>query len=261
MANSRYTYVRNYEREVQLLPSTWLVVRIDGQGFSNFTRKHQFTKPNDVRALNLMNRAAKVVMESMAEIVLAYGESDEFSFVFSKEAKAYDRRSSKIVTLLVSKFTAAYVFYWAEFFPSTPLQTPPAFDARVVAYPSDRILRDYLCWRQADCHINNMYNTCFWLLVNEGGRQPKDAEKELSGTLSRDKHELLFNEFKVNYNNEPEIFKKGSVLIREPVPIDVVDRDGNSMQRQKKMVQIRHCDIIGDAFWREHPEILGEQVQ
>ncbi|KAJ2897791.1 tRNA-histidine guanylyltransferase 1-like [Coemansia aciculifera] len=261
MAKSEYTYVRDFERPDNLLPSTWLVVRIDGQGFSNFTKNHQFTKPNDIRALHLMNRAAKMVMESMVEIVLAYGESDEYSFVFSKKAKAYDRRASKIATLLVSKFTAAYVFYWSEFFADTPLKELPAFDGRVVEYPSDRIMRDYLCWRQVDCHINNMYNTCFWLLVNQGGMSQQDAEKRLKGTFAKDKHELLFSEFGVNYNNEPEIFKKGSVLLRSLVPIDMTDKDGNSIVREKKVVQIEHCDIIRDRFWREHPGILGETSQ
>ncbi|KAJ2865213.1 tRNA-histidine guanylyltransferase 1-like, partial [Coemansia asiatica] len=80
MAKSKYEYVRNFELQDRLLPSTWLVVRVDGQGFTKFTSKHEFTKPNDVRALNLMNRAAKIVVESMVEIVLAYGQSDEYSF-------------------------------------------------------------------------------------------------------------------------------------------------------------------------------------
>lgn len=30
-------------------------------------------------------------------------------------------------------------------------------------------IRDYFGWRQADCHINNLYNTCFWSLVAAGG--------------------------------------------------------------------------------------------
>ncbi|KAJ1838669.1 tRNA-histidine guanylyltransferase 1-like, partial [Coemansia sp. RSA 486] len=135
MAKSKYEYVRQFELEDRLLPSTWLVVRVDGQGFTRFTSNHGFTKPNDVRALNLMNRAAKVVAESMVEIVIAYGQSDEYSFVFSKDAKAYERRASKLSTLLVSKFTSAYVYYWSEFFPETKLQFPPAFDSRVVMYP------------------------------------------------------------------------------------------------------------------------------
>lgn len=31
------------------------------------------------------------------------------------------------------------------------LQYPPTFDCRLVCYPSEKNLRDYLSWRQADC--------------------------------------------------------------------------------------------------------------
>jgi len=39
----------------------------------------------------------------------------------------------------------------------------------------------------------------------------------LQVTDSALKNEMLFSEFNVNYNNEREIFKKGTVLYREPV--------------------------------------------
>lgn len=58
---------------------------------------------------------------------------------------------SKILSLIVSFFTSSYVFHWHEYFPSTPLKYPPSFDGRIVLYPSDKILRDYLSWRQSDC--------------------------------------------------------------------------------------------------------------
>ncbi|KAJ2159977.1 tRNA-histidine guanylyltransferase 1-like [Coemansia sp. RSA 552] len=256
MAKSKYTYVRDFEQEDRLLPSTWLVVRVDGQGFTRFTAQHGFEKPNDARALRLMNRAAQAVMERMGDIVVAYGQSDEFSFVFSKDARTFDRRASKLMTLLVSRFTSAYVFYWSEFFPQTRLEAPPAFDSRVVVYPSDRIMRDYLCWRQADCHINNMYNTCFWALVRRGGMSQRDAEKRLSRTLSKDKHELLFAEFGINYNDEEEIFKKGSVLVRDKEAIQVQGPSGEVSTRSKSTVRTLHCDIIRDAFWDARPELL-----
>lgn len=35
------------------------------------------------------------------------------------------------------------------------------------------------------------------------------------GTFSKDKNEILFSRFGINYNNEPEIFKKGSVVFRD----------------------------------------------
>lgn len=79
---------------------------------------------------------------------------------------------------MVSYFAACYVFYWTNFFPSTTLQYPPSFDARVVCYPSLKSIRDYLNWRQVDCHVNNVYNTSFWALVHSG-MSPEDAEKKL----------------------------------------------------------------------------------
>lgn len=51
------------------------VLRADGR----FSDVQEFEKPNDRRALDLMNRAARAVMDEFEEIVLAFGESDEFS--------------------------------------------------------------------------------------------------------------------------------------------------------------------------------------
>jgi tRNA(His) 5'-end guanylyltransferase len=64
-------------------------------------------------------------------------------------------------------------------------------------------------------HINNLYNTTFWTLVQQGGMDPREAEQKLSGTYSADKNEILFKDFGINYNNEPECFKKGTVLYRD----------------------------------------------
>jgi tRNA(His) guanylyltransferase len=64
-------------------------------------------------------------------------------------------------------------------------------------------------------HINNLYNTTFWAIVLKGGLSAVEAEKKLSGTYSSDKNEMLFSDYRINYNNEPEMFKKGSVLFRD----------------------------------------------
>lgn len=64
-----------------------------------------------------------------------------------------------------SLFASAYVYHWPHFFRGKELLYPPSFDARVILYPTDKNLRDYLSWRQADVHINNLYNTCFWNLI------------------------------------------------------------------------------------------------
>lgn len=66
------------------------------------------------------------------------------------------RRTSKIVSVLTSFFTASYVRWWGDHMGcDAPLRATPAFDGRAVCYPTAATLRDYLSWRQADCHINN----------------------------------------------------------------------------------------------------------
>ncbi|KAL2419581.1 tRNA(His) guanylyltransferase [Exophiala dermatitidis] len=228
MANSKYEYVRSFERDEILLPNTWIVVRIDGRGFHRLSTHYNFHKPNDIRALHLMNAAAQYVVTSIPEIVIAYGVSDEYSFVFHRSTNLFERRAAKLVSTVVSAFTAAYVKLWPEVFggrseegeegregEGLSLSMLPTFDGRAVCYPSWENLRDYLSWRQVDCHINNLYNTTFWTLVQQGGMSLTAAEEFLKGTVSSDKNEILWSRFGINYNNELEMFRKGSVVYRE----------------------------------------------
>lgn len=72
-------------------------------------------------------------------------------------------------------------------------------------------------------------------MVLQGGMSNTDAEQELKvcycsfssnyrqltwyqGTVSADKNEILFKRFGINYNNELEIYKKGTVLYRQVCP-------------------------------------------
>jgi tRNA(His) guanylyltransferase len=43
-----------------------------------FSDTHAFEKPNDIRALELMDKAAMTVMAEYKDVVLAFGESDEY---------------------------------------------------------------------------------------------------------------------------------------------------------------------------------------
>jgi hypothetical protein len=46
-----------------------------------FAAKYDFSKPNDKRALDLMNAAAKAIMTELPDITIAYGVSDEYRLV------------------------------------------------------------------------------------------------------------------------------------------------------------------------------------
>ncbi|KAG7090131.1 hypothetical protein E1B28_011739 [Marasmius oreades] len=287
MSGTRFSYVKNYELPDPLLPGAFVVFRLDGHSFHRFSDQHNFSKPNDLRALKLMDRAAEALMEEYPDIVLGFGESDEYSFLLRKSTALYNRRQAKIVSTLTSYFTSCYVFYWAEYFPDNPLKYPPSFDGRLVLYPGEKETRDYFSWRQADTHINNLYNTAFWALVNQGGQTTTEAHATLRGTASKEKHELLFSRFGINYNDVDARFRKGSVIVKIDLsdgtnaPVDVArvedqatgsenmgerlgERTQTKKQRKRKNatnktgLEILHCDIISDLFWNDRPNILNE---
>ncbi|KAF8577581.1 tRNAHis guanylyltransferase [Ramaria rubella] len=286
MAGSRFAYVKSFELPDPLLPNTFLVARLDGHAFHRFSETHAFVKPNDERALQLMDHAARAVMEEYRDIVLAFGESDEFSFMLRKSCTLYNRRASKIITTLTSLFTASYVMLWPRYFPSTSLQYAPSFDGRMVMYPSETELKDYFSWRQTDTHINNLYNTVFWALVQQGGQTTAQAHETLRGTVSSTKNDMLFDRFGINYNELPARFRKGSVLVRVEVPLpnvqpavsnsetlhietppvdaftaeaphQLITKKHGKKVKPSHQVSVLHCDVIKDEFWLEHPELLA----
>ncbi|XP_061690708.1 probable tRNA(His) guanylyltransferase isoform X2 [Syngnathoides biaculeatus] len=265
MAKSKFEYVRNFEVEDTCLRNCYIVVRLDGRNFHRFAEQHKFAKPNDNRALGLMTRSARSVMEELEDIIIGYGQSDEFSFVFKRTSTWFKRRASKLMTLVASQFSSSYVFHWKDFFGDHPLLYPPGFDGRVVLYPSNRNLKDYLSWRQADCHINNLYNTVFWTLVQKGGLTTVQAEDRLKGTLAADKNEILFSEFDINYNKEPAVYRKGTTLIWEKHDQTVITevmkdkiKEVHGTPRSKRSVQVYHSDIIGEDFWEQHSNIFED---
>ncbi|CAB1337734.1 unnamed protein product [Coregonus sp. 'balchen'] len=191
MAKSKFEYVRNFEADDTCLKNCYIVVRLDGRNFHN----------------------ARSVMEDLDDITISYGQSDD-----------------KLMTHVASQFSSSYVFYWRDYFGDQPLLYPPGFDGRVVLYPSNRNLRDYISWRQADCHVNNLYNTVFWTLVQKGGLTTTQAEDRLK------LEETVTKSVKLPNEAEEEVL----------------------VTRTRRRVSAHHCDVIGDQFWEEHPNILED---
>ena len=347
MAKSRFEYVRTFERDPTLLPSCHIVVRLDGRKFHTFAQQCGFVEPHDARLAHLMNRSALAVCQRIPDIILAFGQSDEYSFLFARDTVGFQRRGYKLVSLVASCFTSAFMRFWAQYVRDVPAVYPPAwiqragsqpspvdshtngpvtdakvrpgskttagparprsprpprpptssriqlwpagwtsaptshgqlvprfpdhypadalaglrvpgaarllpqeawpmFDGRAVAYPRWVHVRAYFAWRQADTHINCLYNTACWALRHLGGCSPQAAAQRLARTAAEDKHELLFTEFRINYNHVPAIFRRGSILVRDPAA-------------RKRAWQVCHTDLIGDAFWDSRPSLNPER--
>lgn len=244
---SNFAYLKSFQRKNNILPHTWLVARLDGKGFHRFTEVHNFMKPNEDRALKLMSASAKNVMAHFPTILLAYGHSDEYSFVIKRYGHR-EKEGYSLISRIVSIFSSTFVKFWSEYFEKQDLLLKPSFDARLVFYPTNSALRDYLSWRQADCHINNMYNTCFWNLVNSKNMSRLEAQEYLKGTFSEDKLRILKDECGIDYSQDTPLHRKGTSLISQS------GDDDNTCSTTYE-------DLIGDQFWVQRPWLLGNELK
>ncbi|XAR73270.1 tRNA(His) guanylyltransferase [Bertholletia excelsa] len=259
MANSKYEYVKDYEEEDEIMMPNLIVIRIEGRDFHRFSSVHEFEKPNDEQALNLMNSCATAVLEKFPDIVFSYGFNDEYSFVLKKESKFYQRRASKILSLITSFFTSVYVTKWKEYFPQMELKIPPSFQAHVISCPCVEVLQEYLAWRQNCCHVKNQYDTCLWMLI-KSGKSEREAQELLEGTQKQEKHELLFQKFGINYKNLPNIFRQGSCVLKTQME-DIVKYNSNGIpikKMQRKVILVHSRNIASRSFWNGHSFLCKE---
>lgn len=81
---------------------------------------------------------------------------------------------------------------------------------------------------------------------------------QFQGTVSEQKHELLFSRFGINYAREPEMYRRGSVLLRGVQDEEVVDsRTQQPVRRQRRCILVCHDSIIEDSWWAQHTDILA----
>ena len=66
-----------------------------------------------------MNACAEHVMRVFPDVILAFGHSDEYSFIIRADSTFFSRRRSKLLSTFVSVFSSAFVLYWPFFFGAT----------------------------------------------------------------------------------------------------------------------------------------------
>lgn len=213
--------MKMYEHHSQSMPVFFkelpVVVRIDGRGFSRWTKG--LARPYQPELLDLMQRVAgALVADPLSECVLAYGQSDEISFLL--RPTPWDRdgqfalKRDKIVSLTAAEATK----YFNEFrrdYPVLAEKPGGAFDARAFQLPTKEEAVNALIWRQQDATRNSIQmlgHTHF-------------SHKQLHGLDCDEIQELLWSEADINWNNMPTAFKRGWCVRRAPVVMDPKDMD------------------------------------
>lgn len=204
---------KHYEEiSEQLLPKGLpIVVRIDGNSFSNLTDEH-FEKPFDSEFEEYMNAAARAVMEYCTEARLGYIQSDEASFLIRPSEDPFlGGRVQKLASLFAGHASAEF---------SRRFGKRVAFDGRAFALPEREVL-DYFVWRQEDAFRNCVHSVAFYEIAAKTDRS--FATDRLHGADNSDKQEILFHEFGININDVPTRRKRGRCLNREEKEIPIED--------------------------------------
>jgi tRNA(His) 5'-end guanylyltransferase len=220
--------MRSFERgsDPVALPDTWLLVRLDGRGFTRLTKElHDFDKPFDLRFRALMIETAGALMQdSGVGAQMALTHSDEVTLILPPESQVFGRRLGKLGSVLAGAASATF---------SLALGQPGTFEARVSQLPTLEHVLDYIAWRQSDAHRNALSGHCYWALRRDG-QTARQATSALEGASVADKNELLFQRG-INVDQLPSWQKRGVALVWSQIVVEGTDpRTGATVETTRR---------------------------
>lgn len=181
-----------------VIPGIYIVARLDGRSFNLLTRKMKYNKPFDDNFNNLMILVVKHLMKNSGfNIIYGYTQSDEISLLFKLNTDTFNRRISKLSSILASMASSMFTSCCHELV---------SFDCRISQLPSVDHVIDYFIWRMNDAHRNALNGYCYWKL-----RETMTTEKAVR-TLNKknqsEMNEILFQNG-INYNYVTTWHKRG----------------------------------------------------
>jgi tRNA(His) guanylyltransferase len=229
--------MKMYERKGQKILD-WklpIVVRLDGDSFSKFTKKQKFKKPFDDRMVSAMELATKRLMERWTDTVLAYTQSDEITLIIppqeSNENLFLNLRVDKLCSILASNCSN----YFNESLHDQGIKAFAAFDCRAFNVPSIEEAKNALLWRQIDCWKNYV-----------GIVAHVKLRGDLTGIKTETKIERLKTENNIDiYTDFDQKFHYGSSFVKEfkrlPLPEEwkkFKSNKGKEFIERKEIVQL-----------------------
>lgn len=225
MKNNRLTLgdrMKAYENcfNTKLLPNSIFVARLDGRGFSKFTKAMNFEKPFDLDFVQAMENASKRLMEE-TQATLAYTQSDELTLILKPERTMFSGRIEKICSIFASKMS---IFFYQELLKTNPDKKEfykqkleelcPVFDCRVFSVLSKREALNAVLWREQDAVKNSIL--CL--------SQSHFTKKEMFKVNTKQLVEKLEREKNVRWDQLPINLKRGTYLLSKTKEV-VIEKD------------------------------------
>jgi tRNA(His) 5'-end guanylyltransferase len=192
----------------RLMPLLPALARLDGKGFSNFTRPLE--RPYDRRLTDLMIATTTyLVRETNANI--GYCQSDEISLTWlSADFDTqifFDGKIQKMVSVLASMATAYFNASLPDFFPTCKEiwkgGCSALFDCRVWNVPNVVEGANTFLWREKDATKNSISMAARHYYSHQALENKSSAEMQ----------EMLWQRG-VNWNDYPATFKRGTFIQR-----------------------------------------------
>ncbi len=191
---------KNFSNE-QMIPTLPVIIRLDGNNFSDYTKKLQ--KPFDEGLVNLMiETTAFLVKETNA--VIGYTQSDEITLILYNDDRKIDFYQDGKKQKILSKLTGKCVSFFNEQRPNyIPTQQKIAnFDCRIYQVPSLGDACSQLLWRENDATRNSIFMLAQTLYTHQ----------ELFKLHANQVQDKMFLEKGINWNDLPEKYKKGTYI-------------------------------------------------
>lgn len=196
-----YESAETGRRTLPLLP---VLARLDGRGFSKFTKGLQ--RPFDPRLSQLMIDTTRFLVEQ-SDARVGYTQSDEITLLWhadsTKQAIFFDGRIQKIVSTLASLATLRFNRALTSTLGPEYAERLPVFDCRVWTVPNRSEAVNAFVHREHDATKNS---------ISMAARAHFSHQKVMG--LSGSKMQELLHSQGVNWNDYPSFFKRGTYIQR-----------------------------------------------
>lgn len=197
-----YERLETEQRFIPLLP---IYARIDGNGFSKFTKGMERPFDPTMHAC-MVDTTARLVELTGAKI--GYTQSDEISLIWEQPSIQselwFAGKKQKMVSSLAAKASSFFMRELMNYGWEDLTEKCPSFDCRVFQLPNRVEAANAMLWREQDATKNaiSMAAHTFY------------SQKELHGKKGPQMQEMMFQKGQ-NFNDYPDGFKRGTFVRRE----------------------------------------------
>ncbi|WP_300101009.1 tRNA(His) guanylyltransferase Thg1 family protein [Flavobacterium sp.] len=225
-----YESIETQRKFIPLLP---IYARLDGRGFSKFTKG--MNRPFDENFYQCMLKTVIHLVEKTNPLI-CYFQSDEISLCWDYNNIPFDGKIHKIISTLAAEASSAFVISATEYFPDRVKKLTPHFDCRLVQMPNKSEVANAFVWRNNDCTKNAISQVASHYF----------SHKQLQNKTGKEKQEMLFSEYGINFNDIPVKFKRGTWVRKKPVEKETINPYTN-----EQIVSIRNeIEVLTDIVPR-----------